>query len=161
MLRLEKVNAKNVWDILKLSVAESQRGYVARNDISIIEAYTTTTANGYAFPFGIYDDDLPVGFLMVGFDKDDYWLDAPEIALGNYNLWRLMIDEKYQKRGYGRQAIQLALDFIKTYPCGQADYCWLSYEPDNTVAKTLYESFGFVETGDMDGEEIIAALRLV
>ncbi len=69
MFKLEKVNGENVWNILKLSVSNSQREYVASNDVSIIEAYTTITANGYAFPFGIYDDDLLVGFLMVGFDK--------------------------------------------------------------------------------------------
>lgn len=159
-MRLEKINGKNVWDILKLSVDDSQREFVASNDISIIEAYTAITAHGYAYPFGIYDGDIPVGFLMIGFDKDDYWEDAPDVAVGNYNLWRLMIDKKYQHRGYGRQAVKHALDFIKTYPCGAADYCWLSYEPENRIAKELYASFGFVETGDMDGEELIAILKL-
>lgn len=106
MLRLEKVNGKNVWDILRLKVADSQKEYVASNDMSIAEAYTAITANGYAFPFGIYDEKTAVGFLMIGFDKDDYWEDAPE------------------------------------------------------VAKQLYESFGFVETGEMDGEEAIAVLKL-
>ena len=62
MLRLEKINGKNVWDILKLSVNEDQREFVASNEVSIIEAYTTITNNGYAFPFGIYDDDTLVGF---------------------------------------------------------------------------------------------------
>ena len=38
MLRLEKVNGKNVWDILKLRVAKEQENFVAHNDISIIEA---------------------------------------------------------------------------------------------------------------------------
>ena len=71
-----------------------------------------------------------------------------------------MIDKRYQKKGYGREAIKLSLDFIKTFPCGKAEYCWLSYEPENQVAKKLYESFGFEETGDMDGEEIIAKLKL-
>lgn len=97
---------------------------------------------------------------MIGFDKDDYWDDAPKVATGNYNLWRLMIDKNYQHRGFGRQAVKLALDFIKTFPCGQAEYCWLSYEPENQVARKLYASYGFVETGDMDGEEIIAVLKL-
>ena len=69
MVRLEKINAKNVWDALKLSVKENQRAFVANNDISIIEAYTTITANGYAFPFGIYDDEQMVGFLMIGFEE--------------------------------------------------------------------------------------------
>ena len=48
MLRLEKINGKNVWDILKLSVNEDQREFVASNEVSIIEAYTTITNNGYA-----------------------------------------------------------------------------------------------------------------
>ena len=160
MLRLEKVNGANVWDVLKLSVDDNQKEFVANNEVSIIEAYTAITANGFAFPFGIFDDDILVGFLMVGFDKDDYWDDAPAIATGNYNLWRLMIDKKYQHKGYGRKTVELALDFIRTLPCGSAECCWLSYEPENTVAKNLYASFGFSETGYMDGEEIIAALKL-
>ena len=160
MVRLEKINGKNVWDALRLTVKEDQREFVASNDVSIIEAYTTITANGYAFPFGIYDDEQIVGFLMIGFDKDDYWDDAPDIANGNYNLWRLMIDQKYQHRGYGKRAIELALEFVRTFPCGEADYCWLSYEPENVVAKELYASFGFSETGEKDGEELIAVLKL-
>ena len=36
MLRLEKVNANNVWDILKLTVEDNQREFVAANDVSII-----------------------------------------------------------------------------------------------------------------------------
>ncbi|MCR5737879.1 MAG: GNAT family N-acetyltransferase [Eubacterium sp.] len=160
MLRLENVNAKNVWDVLKLQVSVNQRSFVADNDISIIEAYTTITGNGYAFPFGIYEDDTPVGFLMIGYDVDEYWEDAPEIARENYNLWRLMIDEKQQGKGYGKEAVKLALDYIKTFPCGDAEYCWLSYEPENKVAAELYRSFGFSETGEMDGEELIAILKL-
>ena len=160
MLRLEQVNGKNVWDILKLTVEENQKNFVAANDISIIEAYTAITANGYAFPFGIYENETPVGFLMIGFDIDDYWDDAPSIAKGNYNLWRLMIDKAYQRRGFGKEAVQLALDFIKSFPCGKAEYCWLSYEPENEAARQLYRSFGFSETGDTDGEELIAVLRL-
>ena len=143
MLQLEKITGKNVWDILKLCVSEEQKNFVAGNDISIIEAYTAITGNGYAFPFGIYEDDTPIGFLMIGFDTDDHWEDAPIIAKGNYNLWRLMIDKRYQ-----------------TFPCGKAEYCWLSYEPENETASRLYRSFGFVETGEMDGEERIAVLKL-
>ena len=161
MLRLEQVNGKNVWDILKLTVEEDQKNYVAGNDISIIEAYTAITANGFAFPFGIYEDETPVGFLMIGFDIDDYWNDAPPIAKGNYNLWRLMIDKAYQRRGFGKEAVQLALNFIKSFPCGKAEYCWLSYEPENEAARQLYHSFGFTETGELDGEERIAVLRLL
>ena len=160
MLKLEKINGKNVWEILKLHVSEEQKSFVAGNDISIIEAYTAITGNGYAFPFGIYEDDIPVGFLMIGFDTDDYWDDAPLIAKVNYNLWRLMIDNHYQNRGYGKEAVRLALEFVQTFPCGKAEYCWLSYEPENRIASQLYRLFGFVETGEMDGDELIAILKL-
>lgn len=160
MLRLEKIHGQNVWDILRLKVAENQRHFVSSNDRSIIEAYTTIAGNGYAFPFGIYDDDTPVGFLMIGFGTDDYWDDAPPVATDNYNLWRLMIDEKHQNEGYGREAVKLALDFIHTFPCGKAEYCWLSYEPENEVARHLYHSFGFEETGEKDCDELIAVLKL-
>ena len=160
MLRLEKVNAHNVWDLLKLKVAEHQRSFVSANDRSVIEAYTTIVANGYVFPFGIYDEETPVGFLMIGFGTDDDWDDAPAVAADNYNLWRLMIDEKYQKKGYGREAVRLALEFIKAFPCGEAECCWLSYEPENEVARRLYQSFGFEETGEMDCDELIAVLKL-
>ena len=160
MIRLEKVNGKNVWELLKLKVFDHQSSFVANNDISIIQAYTAITGNGYAFPFGIYEGKTPVGFLMIGFDVDDDWEDAPAIAKGNYNLWRLMIDKSYQGKGFGREAVRLALDFIRSFPCGSAQYCWLSYEPENDVARHLYRSFGFSETGEMDGEELIAILKL-
>ena len=62
MLRLERINGKNVWDILELKVSEEQKTFVAGNDVSIIEAYTSITGNGQVFPFGIYEGAVPVGF---------------------------------------------------------------------------------------------------
>lgn len=160
MIRLERINGKNVWDILKLRVSDAQKSFVAPNDVSIIEAYIAITHHGQAFPFGIYDDETPVGFCMIGFGADDDWEDAPAIAKENYNLWRFMIDERYQGKGYGKAAMRQILDFIASEPCGPAEYCWLSYEPENAAAKALYASFGFTETGEWDGDEIIAVLKL-
>lgn len=97
---------------------------------------------------------------MIGFDIDDYCDDAPEIARGNYKLWRLMIDESNQRSGYGKEAVKLALEFINSIPCGKAEYCWLSYEPENEAARHFYSSFGFVESGETDGEELIAIRKL-
>ena len=160
MVRFEEINGNNVWDILKLKVGENQKGFVAPNDVSIIEAYIAVTHHGKAFPFGIYDGDTPVGFCMIGFGTDDDWEDAPAVAKDSYNLWRLMIDERYQGTGYGREAMKLILDYIGGEPCGPAEYCWLSYEPENEGAKALYASFGFRETGEFDGDEAIAVLKL-
>lgn len=164
MIHLEKIDAKNVWDVVDLKVAEPQEEFVASNSESIIDAYTAIGTGCSAFPFGIYDDEVPVGFLMIGFNEAAlyriYGFDAPEVLKNNYSLWRLMIHKDYQKRGYGREAIKLALEFIRTWPCGKAEYCSLSYEPENEVAKKLYASFGFVENGEMDGDEVLAVLKL-
>lgn len=160
MIKIEQINAKNIWEILKLKVNDAQKEFVAPNDMSIIEAYIAITGNGHAFPFGIFDDEIPVGFLMIGYDVDDSYDNPPQIAYGNYSIWRFMIDEKFQNKGYGRKALHLALDFIRTFPCGKAEYCYLSYEPENIIAKNLYASFGFLENGELDGEEIVAVLAL-
>ena len=160
MVRLVPISGETVRDILKLQVLESQRNFVAPNDMSLIEAYIALSHRGQAFPFGIYDGDVPVGFCMIGYGADDDWKDAPAVARDNYNLWRLMIDRRHQGKGYGRAAMERILAFIAGEPCGPADFCWLSYEPENTAAAALYASFGFRETGEWDGEEKIAVRRL-
>ena len=97
---------------------------------------------------------------MIGFDVNSDDEDALRIAKGNYNIWRLMIDKKFQGKGFGKKAMDLALELINTFPCGTAKYCWLSYESENDVARQLYKSVGFVETDEKDGEEIVAILEL-
>ncbi|MGM9634616.1 MAG: GNAT family N-acetyltransferase [Candidatus Avispirillum sp.] len=158
MMELVKIDRHNVWDIVKLSVREEQKDFVAPNGYSIIEAYAVSASGGTALPFGLYEDGAPVGFAMIGYgcedDKD------PKIADGNYCLWRFMIDGRYQGRGLGKKAMAAVMDFIGTFPCGKAEYCWLSYEPENIAAKNLYRLFGFEENGEWDGDEAVAVLKL-
>ncbi|MFR5787240.1 MAG: GNAT family N-acetyltransferase [Christensenellales bacterium] len=72
-----------------------------------------------------------------------------------------MIDERWQGRGYGRQAIEKLIEYARHVPVRPGvEVFWLSYDPDNQKARKLYNGFGFMETGAMDGEEAIAALKL-
>jgi diamine N-acetyltransferase len=153
------VDSKNIGEVVKLSVNDDQSGFVATNTESILEAYTAITSGIVALPFGIYRGDTLVGFVMFGYDTigDE---DEPDIATGNYCIWRFMIDKAHQGHGFGRKAMHAALDYLRTWPCGKAEYCWLSYEPDNVAAKALYHSFGFAENGETDGEEVVAVLRI-
>lgn len=159
MVELRKVDSHNIWKIVKLSVNNEQLDFVATNTESILEAYTTITSGGVALPFGIYDGDTLVGFVMFGYDTtgDD---DEPDIAAGNYCIWRFMIDKAYQRQGLGKKALHASIEYLRSEPCGRATYCWLSYEPENVGAKALYSSMGFFENGEMCGEEIVAVLRL-
>lgn len=99
-----------------------------------------------------------IGFAMIIYGNTGY--EQPSYAINNYCLLRLMIDEKYQGQGYGSKAVKKIIEFIKTFPAGEAEYCWLSYKQDNTTAQKLYERFGYKETGEVINGENIALLKL-
>ena len=159
MIQLKQIDRSNVWALARLRVRAEQEDFVATNVESILEAYATERSGAVALPFGIYDGETPVGFLMLGYGElpDE---ENPEIAKGNYCIWRFMIDQAHQGRGYAKAGMQAALDYVRTWPCGRAESCWLSYEPDNIAARSLYHRFGFEENGETDGDEIVAVLRL-
>ena len=162
-IRLVKVGIKNFDELVDLLPEKSQYEFVADNSYSLAEAYANIMDGRYAQPFGIYNGETPVGFLMIGFnisDEDDDRQKFP-LLVNNYLIWRLMIDKAYQNKGYGKRAMELALEFIRTFPCGKADYCWLSYNPKNEAARKLYRSFGFEEMQMPDGwDEVPAVLKL-
>ena len=160
-IRLEKLTWDSVDAVLKLRVSKEQKDFVAGNSDSIIDAYFAMTEEGKkVFTFGIYNGKKAVGFLMIGYNCT--WRDNLDFAKNSYYIWRFMIDKRYQGNGYGREALKLAVDFVRTAPCGKAEYCWLSYEPENEVARKLYLSSGFEERLDLcrEDEEIPAVLKL-
>lgn len=159
MVQLKKIDRENVWNVARLRVKRAQTDYVSSNIESILEAFATRESGGVAMPFALYDGVALVGFALIGYG-DLPGEDNPAISKDNYCLWRLMIDERWQERGYGTQAIESILNYVRQKPCGEAEYCWLSYDPENLRGKKLFNRFGFEETGDMDGSEAIAALKL-
>ena len=145
MIHLEKLTYENFDDVFELKVKKVQYPFVASNCYSIAEAYVTMMCGGHVFPFAIYNDKRLVGFIQIGYGENADQ-DGVSVEKDNYEIWRFMIDKRYQGRGYGREALKLALDFIRTWPCGKAEFCWISYEPENEIARKLYASFGFTIT---------------
>ncbi len=158
-MELRKIDKTNLWEILDLSVKEEQTDFVDTNTQSILEAYAAVASGDVALPFGIYHDGRPVGFVMFGYGQTGD-PQEPRVAAGNYCIWRFMIGRSCQRQGLGRRALALSLEYLRTFPCGRADCCWLSYEPDNQGARALYRSAGFAENGERCGEEIVAVKRL-
>ncbi len=124
MIDLRKITQKNLYDIVNLSVAEDQKKYVASNTDSILQAYVAVTNHGLAFPFGIYEDETPVGFIMFGYTPKDS-VELPEITRGNYCLWQIMVDQRYQRKGYGKAALEMGIAYIRQLSMGKSPYCWL------------------------------------
>jgi diamine N-acetyltransferase len=71
---------------------------------------------------------------------------------------RLMVDDKHQKRGYGRFEMEKMLEAFGADE--RIKEVGISYEPHNEVARKLYASLGFTETGEIVDEEMLALLRI-
>lgn len=99
---LQEITNDNLRQILKLDVAAAQQHFVASNAVSLAQAHFEP----YAWYRAIYAADTPVGFVML--------YDQPYRAA--YYLWRLMVDARYQGRGYGHQAVQQVIDYVRTRP---------------------------------------------
>ena len=80
--------------------------------------------------------------------------------LEEYNIWHMMIDERYQGKGYGKAAMQKCLSYISEKPFGYSDKASLTCHKENTTALALYRALGFVETGNCDEEEIELAKKM-
>ena len=71
-----------------------------------------------------------------------------------YFLWRLMIDQQFQGRGYGFQAMELAIDYVRTLP--NAKEFKTSYVPGEGNPSSFYYKLGFEETGEiLEGEHVL------
>src|SRR5690606_5335572 len=95
---------------------------------------------------GIYLKDEMIGFTLYGIDEDEqqYW------------IYRMMIDKKFQGKGYGKKAIQLIIDDIRAMKEDHHKTISLSYEPENEVAKYIYSKMGFKEVDGLiiEGEQV-------
>lgn len=153
MVRLEKINEKNFRQCIKTEVNEEQKKFVASNVVSLAQAYISTVEKDcIPMPYAIYNDDEMVGFVMLAYSEEE--------DQGSYDVWRMMIGKDYQGKGYGRAAMQKAIELIRTFPHGEAKQVTLSFVPTNETAKKLYNSLGFFENGEMDGDEVVAVLEL-
>lgn len=142
---LRPITKENYRQTIELKVAPGQEEFVASNVYSLAQAKVYPD---FA-PLAIYADDTLVGFLMVGPD-DEYHYPA-------HWIHRLMIDARHQRRGYGRAAMQILLEQFRGE--GRLREILISYEPHNEVARRLYASLGFVETGEIYEGEAVARLK--
>ncbi|HEX9333643.1 MAG TPA: GNAT family N-acetyltransferase [Anaerolineales bacterium] len=151
-LELRPVTAGNWRGLIKLKVREDQSHFVASNLMSIAEAQFGFEDEGHwdFYPFGAYADQEPVGFVM-------YCLNFNHSRFQAF-IMRLMVDENFQGKGYGREIMQLVLKNFRENE--RIKNIGISYEPENVGARNLYASLGFVEPGEMLGDETLAVLNL-
>ena len=159
MIQFKEITNANIWKVCALEPFEAQKDFVAENLQSLAEAYATRNEGNNALPLAVYNDAELIGFVMIGKGTVGNENES-KLIRENYSFWRLMIDKNYQGRGLGKQTIDAVMALIRTFPFGEAKKVWLSYEPENTRARDIYRKYGFVENGEMCGNEIVAVYEL-
>jgi len=143
VITLKEITGDTCWPIFNLDVKDQQSRMVAPNAHSIAEA----SFSDEAWFRGIYLGDEPVGFVMLAIDKEK----------SDYFLWRLMIDKRYQQKGYGFQAMEQVIELVRKLP--NAKEFQTSYVPGEGSPAPFYYKLGFEETGKVEEGENF--LRLV
>jgi len=124
----KEIDENNWRECVNLKIKEEQERYLPHpNVVSIAE----WKFNPKWIALGIYTGNEMIGFAMYGVDKGDNTL----------CLFRFMIDEKYQGKGYGKFALAELLNKMRKE--NDFNEIWLSFHPESIVADRLYSSFGF------------------
>ena len=141
---LREITNDNLRPVMRLDVTEAQQEFVAPNSVSIAEACYATGA----WMRAIYVGDDPAGFLLLSERRD----------VPRYYLWRFMVDHRFQRRGIGRTAMELLIDYVRTLP--RATEMFVSYVPAPGGPRDFYAKLGFVDTGREHGGELEMRLEL-
>jgi diamine N-acetyltransferase len=137
--------------VLSLRVTPGQEEFVSGVAESLLEA--EEEPGGRALQWAVYADETPVGFVMI---SDD--VDGPDYI--PHYLWKLLIDERYQRRGYGTATLDLVVAYFRRRP--GVDVIWTSAGQGEGSPIPFYERYGFERTGEIvfDDEALLRlALR--
>ncbi len=146
MVNFRKITEENFDVIISMKRPEGEN-YVASNAVSLAQAWLYRD-NEDVFPFAIYNDDMPVGFMLLEEDVEEKKL----------LLWRIMFPQEHTNQGFGSAAIRLLIDLAKT--SGRYQALYLTYAPDNAIAEHVYYKLGFRPTGEMEHGELEMRLAL-
>ena len=150
-IELIPVTDENREIVLQLTIREDQP-FCASNSYSLKQAAETNAETpGLARPFAIYADGKPVGFCMFAFDPE------AEDEEDRYWLWRFMIDQNEQGKGYGQAALAEIIAYFRAHG---ANHLYLSTEPENECGLHIYHKAGFQDTGIIEDGEAVLKMML-
>ena len=141
---------------IALRVSPEQEQFVAGVEESLQEAVAYPEA--CARYWTANDGERVVGFVMLSDGIPADVLEADPTLVGPYFLWRLLIDEKAQRQGYGSAALDALVDYVKGRP--GADALLTSAGQGEGSPQPFYERYGFVPTGEIHEGEVVLRLDL-
>ena len=150
MINFRAITEDNFDAIIRMKRPDDEH-FVASNAYSLAQAWLYRDA-GDVYPFVIYDDDQPVGFMMLDEDAED--ANAERCLI----IWRIMFPVENQNKGYGTAAIREIIRLAKD--SGKYDFLLIDYAPDNKIAEHVYTKLGFRPTGVFEHGEYELRLDL-
>ncbi|MFI9387669.1 GNAT family N-acetyltransferase [Kutzneria sp. NPDC052558] len=150
-VRLVEITDENRDAVCALKVRPSQERFVGSVPKSLNDAVQIPEAEPWCR--AVYDGDEPVGFVMLSWNVPP---GRPGI-LGPYFLWRLLIDGRFQGRGYGTAVLDLIVGLVRA---DGATELLTSHHPAEDGPGPFYRKYGFVPTGEIDGGEPVLRLDL-
>jgi|SoiMethySBSTD1v2_1073268.scaffolds.fasta_scaffold907800_2 diamine N-acetyltransferase len=153
---LRVIDWDNLNAVLALDIEPAQQQFVASNAVSLAEAHF----NPGAWFRAVYADDILVGFTMLFDPTIPGAIATDPVEPTDMVLWRLMIDRRYQRQGFGRRTLDAVRGHIASL--GRFRRLLTSYVPRPGGPKGFYFSYGFTETGRLwdNGTEVEIALLL-
>ena len=127
---------------------------------SVEESFRDAVVDARARPrfWTINAGDEVVGFVMISDGIPAEELAAGADLVGPYYLWRLLIDERHQRRGYGTAALDAIVAYLRDRP--GADVLYTSVGQGEGSPQPFYERYGFVATGRIVEDELVLRLDL-
>lgn len=150
LVTLREITAETVIPVVRLSVADSQKGFVAPNSVSLAQALFAPEAWYRA----IYWGEELAGFVML----EDESLLSPPPEKPEVGVWRFMIDARFQGRGIGKAALLEVIEHVRAK--GRFAALQLSYVPGPGCPEPFYLRLGFRHTGRLDDGEVVLELPL-
>ena len=109
--------------------------------------------------WSVHDADDLVGFVMISDNIPAETLASDDDIVGPYYLWRLLIDHRFQGRGYGAATIDAVIDYLRLNR-PNAEILLTSCKAGEGSPQPFYLHYGFEKTGDVKWGEDILALEL-
>jgi RimJ/RimL family protein N-acetyltransferase len=151
-ITLREIPEDDAGSVLVLQLAPGQERFVSSVADSLAEAAEHPEGNPWYR--AVHADGEPVGFVMLSWNVRP----QPPWIIGPWFLWKLLIDERHQRRGYGRDVVRLVAQIVRE---NGAIELLTSCVPGADGPEAFYRRLGFVRTGDVDeNSEVILALRL-
>ena len=133
-MEFREIDKSNYWDCIALTIHDDQRGFVADNKQSLVEA----AYEDGLYTLGIYCEETMIGFVLYDYDE----------TIPGWSMSRFMIGKQFQGKGYGKQAAMAFLAYFKARH--QVDRIYISVSLENMVARKMYASIGFTEIKEVE-----------